>query len=397
MRKITILGSTGSIGQQTLDVIARHPDLYQVYALTANTSVTSMLQDCLQFHPEVAVLRDPDAAARLEVLLRSSGSAVTVLSGEQALCDVASASCVDVVMAGIVGGDGLSASLAAAQSGKTVLLANKEALVMSGTLFMDAAKHSGATIIPVDSEHNAVFQCWHDRQYSKAMLDKIYLTASGGPFLHYPAHLMKDVTPAQAVAHPNWSMGQKISVDSATMMNKALELIEASFLFEMPYDDIGVVLHPQSTVHAFVAYQDGSVIAHMGEPDMRIPISYALGWPTRIQSGAKRLRLLDVATELTFLPLNEAQFPCMALARSAAARGQAANIVLNAANEVAVAAFLAQRIRYTDIARVIDYALTHATLMTITSIVDVLTLDAHAKDIAKAGVNTMKQEAPLYV
>lgn len=394
---ITILGSTGSIGQQTLDVIGRHPDLYQVYALTANTTVPRMYDDCLKYQPSYAVMRDPAAAERLETLLRGAGSHIKVLSGEQALCDVASADAVDVVMAGIVGGDGLNASMAAAQTGKVILLANKEALVMSGTLFMQAAQNSGATIIPVDSEHNAVFQCWHDRQHTRAMLDKIYITASGGPFLHYPAHLMDQVTPAQAVAHPNWSMGQKISVDSATMMNKALELIEASFLFDMPYEDIGVVLHPQSTVHAFVAYQDGSVIAHMGEPDMRIPISYALGWPERIVSGAKRLRLLDVATELSFLPLNEAQFPCMALARSAAARGQAANIVLNAANEVAVAAFLAHRLRYTDIARVIAYALTHTTLMTITSIADVLTQDAHAKDIAIAGVNSMKQEAPLYV
>lgn len=397
MRMLTILGSTGSIGQQTLDVVARHPDLYQIYALTANTSVIRMHQDCMVHQPRYAVMRDPASAERLETLLRASGSAVQVLSGEQAICDVASADPVDVVMTGIVGGDGLHASLAAAQSGKIILLANKEALVMSGTLFMDAAQASGATIIPVDSEHNAVFQCWQDMQNTRALIDKIYITASGGPFLHYPSHLLDHVTPAQAVAHPNWSMGQKISVDSATMMNKALELIEASFLFNMPYDDIGVILHPQSTVHAFVAYQDGSVIAHMGEPDMRIPISYALGWPTRIVSGAKRLRLLEMATELSFLPFNETQYPCMALARSAARRGQAGNIVLNAANEVAVAAFLAQRIRYTDIVRVIDATLAQATLMTITSIVDVLTLDAHAKEIATQGVNMMKQEAPLYV
>lgn len=397
MKSLTILGSTGSIGQQTLDVVARHPDEYTIYALTANTSVKRMYEDCLKFIPRVAIMRDEQSAERLAYLLKQVGSTVEVLSGTQALCDVASAESVDIVMAAIVGGDGLAASLAAANSGKKILLANKEALVMSGSLFMQAARQSGATIIPVDSEHNAVFQCWHDSQQTRSMLDKIYLTASGGPFLHYPSHLLDQVTPAQAVAHPNWRMGQKISVDSATMMNKALEIIEASFLFDIPYEDIGVVLHPQSTVHAFVAYQDGSVIAHMGEPDMRIPISYAMGWPHRIISGAKRLRLLDVATELTFLPLNEAQYPCMAHARSAAALGQAANIVLNAANEIAVAAFLAHHLRYTDISRVIAYALTHTQLMSITSITDVLNQDAHAKDVARMGLHTMKQEAPLYV
>lgn len=399
MKKITLLGATGSIGRQTLDVIARNPGLYEIYALTANTSVTGLYNDCIQYTPRYAVLRDAAAAERLDMLLKAAGSSVQVLSGEEALCAVASDPAVDVVMAGIVGGDGLRASLAAAQSGKTVLLANKEALVMSGTLFMQAAKGSGATIIPVDSEHNAVFQCWHDRENAKQVqvIDKVYLTASGGPFLHYPPHLLDQVTPEQAVAHPNWSMGQKISVDSATMMNKALELLEATFLFDLPYEDVGIVLHPQSTVHAMVAYQDGSVLAHMGEPDMRVPISHALGWPQRIISGAKRLRLLDVATELTFLPLNEAQYPCMPLAREAAASGQAANIVLNAANEVAVATFLSRRCRYTDISRVIAYALEHTTLMAIHTIADVLTQDRLAKEVAAQAVQTLKQEAPLYV
>lgn len=350
MQRITILGSTGSIGESTLDVVARHPDRFRVFALTARRSDARLLEQCLAFQPAYAVLTDAAAAQRLRDGLARNGSRTEVLDGPQAAAEVASASETDLVMAAIVGAAGLAPTLAAARAGKTLLLANKEAVVMAGPVFLAAAREAGARILPIDSEHNAVFQCLpHDG--SRAGVRRIVLTASGGPFRRMDPTQMAAVTPEQAIAHPNWSMGRKISVDSATMMNKGLELIEAHFLFDMPAPRLDVVIHPQSLVHSMVEYVDGSILAQLGNPDMRTPIAHALAWPQRIDSGVS---LLDLAQHgrLDFERPDPSRFPCLRLAREALDAGAAAPCVLNAANEIAVDAFLERRIRFTDIARI---------------------------------------------
>ncbi|MGI4847404.1 MAG: 1-deoxy-D-xylulose-5-phosphate reductoisomerase [Janthinobacterium lividum] len=352
MLSITILGATGSIGKSTLDVIARHPERYRVFALSAMTRVAELAQLCARFHPEFAVVGTADAAAELEALLRAQGLSTVVDHGEAALCAIASDGACDAVMAAIVGAAGLAPTLAAARAGKKVLLANKEALVMSGQLFMDAVAASGATLLPIDSEHNAVFQCLphgYRRGEPGQGISKILLTASGGPFLKRAAETLDRVTPAEAVAHPNWVRGRKISVDSATMMNKGLEVIEAFWLFGVGAERIEVVIHPQSVIHSMVSYIDGSVLAQLGNPDMRTPIAHALAWPQRISSGVAPVDLATIAT-LQFERPDLIRFPCLKLAYDALSAGGSAAAILNAANEVAVDAFLSGRIGF----RVID-------------------------------------------
>lgn len=350
MKRLTVLGSSGSIGESTLDVVARHPDRYQVFALVAHRSHERLLEQCLRFAPDYAVLSDPTAARQLKQALQGRGLKTEVLAGIDAAAQVSADPAVDLVMAAIVGAAGLPPTLAAARAGKTILLANKEAIVMAGPVFLEAVRTGGARVLPIDSEHNAVFQCMPS-QGSRAGVRRIVLTASGGPFRVMDPAQMDSVTPEQAVAHPNWSMGRKISVDSATMMNKGLELIEAHFLFDMPPERLDVVIHPQSIIHSLVEYVDGSLLAQLGNPDMRTPIAHALGWPDRIESGVS---MLDLASHgrLDFERPDPVRFPCLRLAREALSAGAAAPCVLNAANEVAVDAFLERRIRFTDIARV---------------------------------------------
>ena len=348
VQSVTVLGATGSIGKSTLDVIARHPERYRVYALTAHTSKEALLDQCKAHSPRFAVLDDVADAQWLQQALRQAGSNTVALAGEGALCEVAQAPEVDTVMAAIVGAAGLLPSLAAAEAGKRVLLANKEALVMSGALFMDAVARSGATLLPIDSEHNAIYQCLpseHRGGLAKHGVRQLLLTASGGPFRGWSAADIANVTPEQACAHPNWSMGRKISVDSATLMNKGLELIEACWLFDATPEQIQVVVHPQSVIHSMAAYNDGSVIAQLGNPDMRTPIAYGLAWPERIDAGVETLDLFQVA-RLDFEAPDETRFPCLRLAREAMQAGGAAPAVLNAANEVAVEAFLAENIAF---------------------------------------------------
>ena len=348
VQSVTVLGATGSIGKSTLDVIARHPERYRVYALTAHTSKEALLDQCKAHSPRFAVLDDVADAQWLQQALRQAGSNTVALAGEDALCEVAQAPEVDTVMAAIVGAAGLLPSLAAAEAGKRVLLANKEALVMSGALFMDAVARSGATLLPIDSEHNAIYQCLpseHRGGLAKHGVRQLLLTASGGPFRGWSAADIANVTPEQACAHPNWSMGRKISVDSATLMNKGLELIEACWLFDATPEQIQVVVHPQSVIHSMAAYNDGSVIAQLGNPDMRTPIAYGLAWPERIDAGVETLDLFQVA-RLDFEAPDETRFPCLRLAREAMQAGGAAPAVLNAANEVAVEAFLAGNIAF---------------------------------------------------
>ncbi len=355
MQRITILGATGSIGVSTLDVLARHPEKYAVYALSAHSQVELLAQQCAQFRPARAVVGSADAAARLSQLLRDRDLRVEVEFGEAALCAIASSPDTDTVMAAIVGAAGLAPTLAAARAGKKILLANKEALVMSGQLFMDAVHEHGATLLPIDSEHNAIFQSLpqsYARKPGPAGVAKILLTASGGPFLTRAVDTLEAVTPDQACKHPNWSMGRKISVDSATMMNKGLEVIEAHWLFGAPASLIEVVIHPQSVIHSMVSYVDGSVIAELGNPDMRTPIANALAFPERIESGVAQLDLTTIGT-LQFEKPDFQRFPCLALAFEALEAGGTAPALLNAANEVAVAAFLDLRIGFRDIDRVI--------------------------------------------
>lgn len=360
MQRITILGATGSIGVSTLDVIGRHPDRYQIYALTAHHRVPELAEQCERFKPEVAVVGSADAAAALKALLLQKGLQTEVAYGEEALCAVASAPACDVVMAAIVGAAGLAPTLAAARTGKKVLLANKEALVMSGRLFMNTIAESGATLLPIDSEHNAIFQCLpsaYQRTPSTHGVAKVLLTASGGPFLNRDVDTLDGVTPEEAVAHPNWVMGRKISVDSATMMNKGLEVIEAHWLFGAEAAQIDVVIHPQSVIHSMVSYVDGSVLAQLGNPDMRTPIAHALAYPERIASGVKNIDLTEIG-ELAFLKPDFRRFPCLKLAYDALLAGGTAPAILNAANEVAVQAFLDRRIGFRSIdqliARVMD-------------------------------------------
>ena len=356
---LTILGSTGSIGESTLDVVSRHPEKFRVFALAGHKQVEKLAVQCRTFSPEYAVVADAEHAARLEALLKRDGAATQVLHGAQALVDVASADEVSGVMCAIVGAAGLPSALAAAQKGKTIYLANKETLVVSGALFMETARANGAAVLPVDSEHNAIFQVL-PRDYTGRLnehgIRSIILTASGGPFLTTDLGTFGSITPAQAVKHPNWSMGRKISVDSATMMNKGLELIEAHWLFNCPPDKLEVVIHPQSVIHSMVRYRDGSVLAQLGNPDMRTPIAYCLGLPERIDSGVGDLDF-DALSALTFQKPDFDRFPCLKLAYEAMNAGGAAPCVLNAANEAAVAAFLDGQIKFTDIAKTVAHCL----------------------------------------
>ena len=356
---LTILGSTGSIGESTLDVVSRHPEKFRVFALAGHRQVDKLAAQCKQFRPEYAVVGDADHAAELEKKLKQEGIDTQVLYGAQALIDVASADEVSGVMCAIVGAAGLPSALAAAQKGKTIYLANKETLVVSGALFMETARQNSATVLPIDSEHNAIFQVL-PRDYTGRLnehgINSIILTASGGPFLNTDLSTFDSITPEQAVKHPNWSMGRKISVDSASMMNKGLELIEAHWLFNCPPEKLEVVIHPQSVIHSMVRYRDGSVLAQLGNPDMRTPIAYCLGLPERIDSGVGQLDF-GALSALTFQKPDFDRFPCLKLAYQAMNAGGAAPCVLNAANEVAVAAFLDKRIKFTDIAQVVAHCL----------------------------------------
>lgn len=384
-QQISILGATGSIGVSTLDVIARHPERYSVFALTASRQVDKLAEQCLRFAPRFAVMVDHAAAAQLQRILRTAACRTEVLAGAQALIDVASAPDVDAVMAAIVGAAGLEPSLAAARAGKKVLLANKEALVLSGQLFMDAVAASGACLLPIDSEHNAVFQslpAGYRRDPVAAGVRRVLLTASGGPFRTTPIEVLESVTPDQACAHPNWVMGRKISVDSATMMNKGLEVIEAHWLFGVPAEQIEVVVHPQSVIHSMVDYVDGSVVAQLGNPDMRTPIAYALGWPERIDSGVGALDLIGIS-KLSFERPDFERFPCLSLAYQALRAGGVAPAALNAANEEAVAAFLAGRLGFRRIADIIAATLERIGHMAVDSLDAVLAADERAREIAR--------------
>lgn len=382
---ITVLGSTGSIGCSTLDVVRRHPEKYRVYALTAATRVAEMAGQIAEFSPRYAVMADASAAAQLREQLPED-CVTEVLNGEDALVQVASDERVDQVMAAIVGAAGLLPTLAGANAGKRVLLANKESLVMAGPLFLDAVKKGGAELLPIDSEHNAIFQSMpadYAGRLDASGIRKILLTASGGPFRGRQSSELNDVTPSQAVAHPNWSMGAKISVDSATLMNKGLELIEACFLFNCDADDVEVVVHPESVIHSMVQYCDGSVLAQLGQPDMRTPIAYGMAWPERIEAGVESLNLFDIA-RLNFEAPDEENFPCLALARIAFAQGGTMPAVLNAANEVAVAAFLREDIRFTTIPALIKKVMDQHSVVSADSLDAVLSADSWARATAES-------------
>ena len=394
-RSITLLGSTGTIGQNTLDVVSRHRDSYRVVALTANTNVDTLEKQCQLWQPDYAVMSDHDSAQQLSERLHRQGLITQVLAGVEGLQQVARLDQVDTVVAGIVGAAGLMPTLAAAEAGKRILLANKEALVMSGQLFMDAVSDNGAVLLPVDSEHNAIFQCMpysvQDRATPEQLgIDKILLTASGGPFRTRPLEDFDAITPEEAVSHPNWVMGQKISVDSATMMNKGLEVIEAHWLFGVSHDLIEVVIHPQSIIHSMVSYTDGSILAQLGNPDMRTPIAHCLAWPNRIASGVEPLDIFDVA-KLEFEKPDMQRFPCLGLCYQAIQAGGSASIVLNAANEIAVQAFLQQRIRFTAIADIIESALSEITTTDVKTLDAILDVDQAARDIAHAHINTLQK------
>ena len=387
-QRLAILGATGSVGVSTLDVVARHPERFEVFALTAHSRVDELEAQCLYWKPRFAVLGDASAANDLQRRLRFQGLATEVLSGDAALCELAAHPEVTTVMAAIVGAAGLAPCLAAARAGKRLLLANKEALVVGGALFMNAVREGGATLLPIDSEHSAIFQCLpEDRSCWPERIDHIVLTASGGPFRSRDPASLHDVTPEQAVAHPNWVMGRKISVDSATMMNKALEVIEARWLFDLAPEQVRVVIHPQSIVHSMVVCRDHSVLAQLGTPDMRVPIAYGLSFPDRIASGASRLEF-ETLKDLSFEPAERARFPGLYLAWDALRGREGSTAVLNAANETAVAAFLAGTIRFTDIHRVnadtIDAVLPE--LPAEAALNDLLALDSRARAYAQGVV-----------
>jgi len=395
-RRVAVLGSTGSIGVNTLDVIRAHPDRFQVVALTAGQQVERLAEQCLEFNPRIAVVADAAGADRLAQLLAGKDGQITILHGPEALLTAVLESDCNTVMAAIVGAAGLAPTLAAARAGKRILLANKEALVMSGDLFMSAVKAGGAELLPIDSEHNAIFQCLPDRFGSIANgnardhfgVEELWLTASGGPFREKSLDALKTITPDEACAHPNWVMGRKISVDSATMMNKGLEVIEAHWLFGLPLSQIRVLIHPQSVVHSMVRYRDGSVIAQLGQPDMRTPIAYGLAWPDRIDAGVPSLNLAQLAS-LNFSEPDYDRFPCLALAFEAAKAGGTAPAILNAANEVAVAAFLDQRLPYLQIATVVQETLSMVQSAAASSIAIVLGADAEARRIAAQTVSSL--------
>ena len=401
MQNVTILGSTGTIGAQTLDVIARHPQRYQVFALTANTNVSVLLKQCLDFKPKYAVLLDKAAAATLVDELAKHDSKTIVLSGMSYLEHVSSDAEVDTIMAAIVGAAGLNPVMAAARTGKRILLANKETLVMAGSLFMDAVKQGGATLLPIDSEHNAIFQVMPPhrlKELADGGVRKIILTASGGPFRQHTQAEIEQATPAMALKHPNWVMGAKITIDSASLMNKGLEVIEAHWLFNAKPSQIDVVVHPQSIIHSMVEYVDGSVLAQMGNPDMRTPIAYGLSHPERIESGVSSLDFLTI-NQLEFDAPDTKRFPCLQLAYDALDAGGTASTILNAANEVAVDAFLKERIGFKGISDLIAATLNHSTIEAVTSIehlneVDLLARQ-HANDWIAAQSTTIKSKAIL--
>jgi 1-deoxy-D-xylulose-5-phosphate reductoisomerase len=382
-RAISVLGSTGSIGMNTLDVIARNPERFEVFALAAHSSVDTMLAQCLKFSPRYAVMMDEAAATALQKRLPpETGTQVT--HGECGLADIVTAPQVDMVMAAIVGSAGLPSTLAAARAGKTLLLANKESLVMGGHLLMQAVRESNARLLPIDSEHNAIFQCMPVDAKASPLhkgVSKVLLTASGGPFRRWSLAQMSEATPDQACAHPNWSMGRKISVDSASLMNKGLEFIEACWIFDLRPSQVDVVVHPQSIIHSMVQYVDGSILAQMGNPDMRTAIAYGLGWPERLESGVAPLDLVATA-RLDFEAPDEARFPCLRLARESVAAGGTAMAVCNAANEVAVAAFLDEQIRFTDIPIVIEHTLENVDNSEPTTLSVVEDADVQARQVA---------------
>jgi len=390
IQQVTILGATGTIGTQTLDVISQHPERFGVFALTASTSVQGLFDLCVKYKPRYAVLLSPTAASALETQLKNARVATTVLQGEDALSEVASHQDVDVVMAAIVGAAGLHPAMAAAKTGKRILLANKETLVMAGNLFMQAVIDGSATLLPIDSEHNAIFQVM-PYQRTRVLADmgvkRILLTASGGPFRNASLEQLRNVTRAQALNHPNWVMGPKITIDSATMMNKGLEVIEAHWLFNATSSQIEVVVHPQSVIHSMVEYNDGSVLAQLGNPDMRTPIAYGLGYPDRLVSGVSSLDLLKIG-RLDFCAPDQSMFPCLRLAYEALDAGGTAPAILNAANEVAVEAFLADQIKFMEIPALIESVLSASNIEAVTSIPQLVDVDAVARRAAKGWLAT---------
>jgi len=375
MKNITLLGATGSIGKSTLSVVDQHPDQFNIFALSANTKWQAMLELCHQYQPTYAVMTNEEAADKLQFALNND---TQVLSGEQALCDIAAHQKTDYVMAAIVGAAGMASALAAAKAGKRIMLANKESLVLAGDIFMDAVKNSGAELIPVDSEHSAIFQCL---QGGRSGLSKIQLTASGGPFLHTPLNELQSITPDEACAHPKWSMGRKISVDSATMMNKGLEVIEAYYLFDLKPEQIEVVMHPQSIVHSSVYFDDGSTLSQLGNPDMRSVISYAMAYPHRISSGVAPLDLAS-NSPLEFYTPDLEKFACLRLAFEALKQGGNAMGTINAANEIAVDAFLSQTISFLDIPQVIEQTLAQTKHLALNSLDAIIANDQEARDLA---------------
>ena len=385
MQNITILGSTGTIGLQTLDVISRHANKYKAYALAANSNVDALYKQCLRFKPNFAVLLDEKAALELQEKLKAHNSATQVLAGLSGLIQVSSDESVDSVMAAIVGAAGLQPAMAAAHAGKRILLANKETLVMAGSLFMEAVKQGGATLLPIDSEHNAIFQVMppqHLNQLADGGVRKVILTASGGPFRLYTQAQLGNVTPELALKHPNWVMGAKITIDSASLMNKGLEVIEAHWLFNAKPSQIDVVVHPQSIIHSMVEYVDGSVLAQLSNPDMRTPIAYALAYPNRIESGVASLNLLEIG-KLEFEAPDKKRFPCLQLAYDALQLGGTAPAILNAVNEVAVAAFLANKIHFLEIASLITTALKTIKIDPVSSIEQLISADNEARSFAQ--------------
>jgi len=385
LTRLTVLGSTGSIGKSTLDVVARHPDKYRIVALSANLQDEALFEQCQRFRPRYAVLQDEVACERLSQRIAIAGLDVEVLCGAAGLERISTLPEVDAVMAAIVGAAGMPPTLAAARAGKKILLANKETLVLAGHLFMEAIHRSGSALLPIDSEHNAIFQALphgYAGDMKQSGVSKILLTASGGPFRNTPLEQLQHVTPEQACAHPNWSMGRKISVDSASMMNKGLEVIEAHWLFNASADDIQVVVHPQSVIHSMVQYVDGSVLAQLGNPDMRTPIAYALSYPERIDSGVAPLDLFQIA-KFDFVAPDFQRFPCLALAYQALRAGGTTPASLNAANEVAVEAFLERRICFLDIPRLIEAVLANVARAEVNVLEDVLAADAAARSVAQ--------------
>jgi 1-deoxy-D-xylulose-5-phosphate reductoisomerase len=397
LQNVTILGSTGTIGLQTLDVVARHTQQYRVFALAASTSIDALFQQCVQYKPSYAVLLSEKLAVLLRSQLKSYGSNTQVLSGMAGLEQISSDQEVDTVMAAIVGAAGLKPAMAAAIAGKRILLANKETLVMAGSLFMDAVKKGGATLLPIDSEHNAIFQVMPQQSANEAAssqlndlgVRKIILTASGGPFRSFSQEQLQHVTPELALKHPNWVMGAKITIDSATLMNKGLEVIEAHWLFNATPQQIEVVVHPQSIIHSMVEYVDGSILAQLGNPDMRTPIAYALGYPNRIESGVASLNLLEIA-KLTFEAPDTKRFPCLQLAYDALNAGGTASTILNAVNEVAVAAFLNKQIHFLDIASLISTALDEIPISPVLSLEQLIAMDEHARNFATNNLKNYK-------